>query len=181
MLKAVVIFANGFEEVEAVTPVDFLARAGIEVTSAGVGGKKITGAHGFSVNVDCEIGDVQNNIDCLVIPGGSKGALNIAASEKAIKLIRDVYNKGKLVGAICAAPAIVLPKTGIIEGKKMTCFPGLEDKLIGALFSEDRVVTDGNLVTSRAAGTAAEFSITLVELLAGKKAADTIRTGTLQK
>jgi 4-methyl-5(b-hydroxyethyl)-thiazole monophosphate biosynthesis len=166
--------------VEAITPADFLDRGGVKVILAGIGGKTIKGGHGITINADCELSAAPKEIDCLVIPGGSKGAENIAASGLAIELIKETYKKGKLVAAICAAPAVVLPKTGIIKGKKVTCFPGLEDKLEGATWLEDRVVTDGNLVTSRGAGTAAEFAIKLVELLAGKTTAEKIRTSTLQ-
>jgi protein deglycase len=181
MKQAVIILANGFEEVEAITPADFLNRGGINVILAGIGGKAIKGSHGITVIADLEIDQVPKDFDCLVVPGGSKGAENIAASKVAIELIRETYEKGRLVGAICAAPAVVLPKTGIIRGKNVTCFPGLEDKLAGAHFSEERVVTDGNLVTSRAAGTAAEFSLVLLEILSGKETSDKVRSQTLQK
>lgn len=180
MKKTLIILAEGFEEVEAITPADFLDRGGIKVTLAGLGGKSIKGGHGIVVHADCELSEAPKDFDCLVIPGGSKGAENIAASPLAIKTIREAYDNGKLVAAICAAPAVVLPKTGIIKGRRVTCFPGLEDRLEGAIKSEDRVVTDGNLVTSRAAGTAAEFSLRLVEILAGKEIAEKIRNSTLQ-
>jgi 4-methyl-5(b-hydroxyethyl)-thiazole monophosphate biosynthesis len=181
MLKAAVILANGFEEVEAITPADFLNRAGIDVVLAGIGGTVIKGAHGISINAGCEIEETPKDIDCIIVPGGSVGAENIANSKEAISLIREMFGKGKLVAAICAAPAIVLQKTGIIKGKKVTCFPGLENNFKDCTFTEERVVVDGNIVTSRAAGTAAEFALTIIEILSGKKTAEKIRTGTLQK
>ena len=181
MKKAVLLLAKGFEEVEAVTPWDFLRRAGVEVFAAGIGGRRITGSHGITLEADGLIEDFSDTPDCVVIPGGMPGASNIAGSPGAMELIRRVHEAGGLVAAVCAAPGVVLGKTGILEGRKATCYPGYEKHFPeGARFSEERVVRDGNLITSRGAGTAAEFALEIVRVLEGPEAAEKIRKGTLQ-
>jgi 4-methyl-5(b-hydroxyethyl)-thiazole monophosphate biosynthesis len=175
------LLANGFEEVEAVTPADFLRRANLDVRLLGIGGLQIEGAHGIRVAADQRIEDFNEEPEAIVLPGGMPGAENIASSEEALKLVRKTFEKGRLVAAICAAPAVALQKSGILEGKRVTCFPGFETRLRGCRFVEDRVVVDGNLVTSRGAGTAAEFAIKIVEILAGEEAAKELHERTLQK
>ncbi|MBN1695924.1 MAG: DJ-1/PfpI family protein [Spirochaetales bacterium] len=181
MAKAALLLAEGFEEVEAVTPADFLNRAGIDVLLAGIGSKTVTGSHGITIQTPYEIGELPDDLDAVIIPGGLPGAEHVAASGRAIELIRKMNEKGKYIAAICAAPAYVLEKSGVIKGKKVTCYPGCETRLSGSYFSEDRVVVDGNIITSRGPGTAAEFAIVLIEVLAGKTAAETIHRKTLQK
>jgi len=180
MVKIAVLLARGFEEVEAVTPADFLNRAGIEVLLTGVQEKNVRGSHNIAIAADYTLDELPDDLDGVVIPGGMPGAKNVASSIGAVELIRSLHKKGKLVAAICAAPAVVLEKAGVIAGKKATCFPGFEKHFTQTDFSDERVVVDGNIVTSRAPGTAAEFSLKLVEILAGKKAADKIYDGTLQ-
>jgi 4-methyl-5(b-hydroxyethyl)-thiazole monophosphate biosynthesis len=175
------LLAPGFEEVEAVTPIDFLRRAGIEVRVVGVEEALVEGSHGLVMKTDCILSDFTEDADGIVIPGGMPGAENIAASEIALELIRDLHTRRKWVAAICAAPAVVLMKAGILEGRTVTCYPGFEERFSGCTFSEERVVVDGNLVTSRGPGTAAEFSLKLIELLAGTEAAQEIHRRTLQK
>lgn len=174
------LLAQGFEEVEAVTPTDFLRRAGLDVRTVGIDGKRATGAHGITLEADVALGDLQAEPDAIVVPGGMPGAENIAASDAALGLIRSVFDKGGIVAAICAAPAVVLQKTGILRGMRVTCYPGFEDRFSGCTPVDERVVVDGNVVTSRGPGTAAEFSIKLIELLAGKQSASEIHRRTLQ-
>jgi len=181
MKRVVVLLADGFEEVEAVTPIDFLTRAGCDVTIAGVTGEMVTGAHGVTVKSDVTVSDCTRDFDAVVVPGGMPGASNIAESADAVALIREVYESGAILGAICAAPAVVLAPTGILDGKEATCYPGFESGFKTTKFSENRVVIDGRIVTSRGPGTAAEFAVTLAGMLAGPKAADELRTSTLQK
>ncbi|MBN2534970.1 MAG: DJ-1/PfpI family protein [Spirochaetales bacterium] len=180
MVKIALILAEGFEEVEAVTPADFLDRAGVKVFLTGVTGKTVKGAHGITIAADCTLEELPGDIDGVIIPGGMPGSANVASSSRAIALIKKINREGKLVAAICAAPAIVLEKAGVLEGKKATCFPGMENRLTNSTFSNERVVVDGNIITSRAPGTAAEFALTLVEILAGKEAAEKIYKDTLQ-
>ena len=166
MKKAVVLLAEGFEEVEAITPIDYLRRAGIEVTIVGVGGTAIQGGHGIVVRSDIELSKLKGEADCVVVPGGGKGAANLAASPEAVALIKERFASGALVAAICAAPAVVLHSAcGILKGRRFTGFPGTEKDVTGANFSEDRVVVDGNLITSRSAGCAGEFARAIVRSL----------------
>lgn len=178
--QAIVLFANGFEEVEGLTPVDFLRRAGIEVHMVGVPDRDVVGGHGIRVTTDYTLDELDAGVDAVILPGGMPGAANLAADEDVQRLIADQLAAGKLVGAICAAPAVVLAPQGHLQGRRFTCFPGREKDVSDGTFLEDRVVTDGNLITSRGAGTAAEFSRELIRALAGDEAAEKVHRTTLQ-
>jgi protein deglycase len=172
MKTACVLLADGFEEVEAVTPIDYLRRAGVDVKILGVTGRSVAGSHGIKMEAELGSEGFSKDFDCVVVPGGGRGADNIAASPEAVFLIKRHFAAGKLVAAICAAPAVVLHGAcGILQGRRFTCFPGLEAKVTGATFSQDRVVVDGKLVTSRAAGTSGEFAFAIVRELVGPEAA----------
>ncbi|MBB6480814.1 DJ-1 family glyoxalase III [Spirochaeta isovalerica] len=181
MKKVALFLAEGFEEVEAITPADFLRRSGVDVILAGVTGKKVTGSHGIEITCDVEVSELTGDLDGVIIPGGMPGASNIGSDMASMKIIQAALENGALVGAICAAPAVVLGLNGLIEGRHFTCYPGFETSFSGAFFSEDRVVYDGNLITSRGPGTAAEFSLALIEYLCGKESRDQIHKGTIQK
>jgi 4-methyl-5(b-hydroxyethyl)-thiazole monophosphate biosynthesis len=181
MKRAAVLLADGFEEVEALTPVDFLRRAGVEVVTVGINGRTVTGAHDIEVKADTIMAEAGTDFDAVIIPGGMPGAENISKSGKANELIKTLYSRNKLVAAICAAPAVVLAPLGLLSGKKAVCYPGWESKLGDAFYTPDRVVKDGNIITSCGPGTAAEFSMIIIEVLAGKSAADEIHKKTLQK
>ena len=180
--KAIVLLAEGFEEVEAVTPIDYLRRAGVEVTTAAISlFMTVKGARGIKVDADTELAGIDGgagNWDAVIIPGGMSGAANIAASEEAGKLIKGMAAAGKLVCAICASPAVVLSPLGLLSGKKFTCYPGMEEKVKEGEWSADRVVIDGNIITSRSAGTAGEFAVAIIKKLldeaSGKKIADSV-------
>lgn len=175
------MYAEGFEEVEAITPVDFLRRAGIDVTIAGVGADRITGGHSVTVEADARIDRLNpEDYDAVVIPGGMPGAENIAASAEAGSFIKALYAKGGLVAAICAAPAVVLEPLGILKGRKATCYPGFESRFRDASFTEERVVPDGTVLTSRGPGTAAEFALAIIRYLVDEEMAEGLRKGTLQ-
>ncbi len=178
--KAILFLAEGFEEVEAVTPIDFLRRAGIQVTTLGIGGREIRGARNIPIIADIPVEDFTGEFDAVVIPGGMPGAANIAASEEADTIIRNAYKNGKLVASICAAPAVVLYSKGILDGKSATCYPGFEKEWKNVSFSNDRVVKDGNIITSRGAGTAAEFAIAIIGYLLDEEAAQKVSQATLQ-
>lgn len=182
MVKACLLLADGFEEVEAITPIDFLRRAGIEVTVIGVSGTTVTGSRQLKVVSDAKAADIDpETYDAVIVPGGMPGAEHIHASGTANGIIRHMMQAGKLVAAICAAPAVVLEPLGILSGKRVTCYPGFEEKLGQAIFSEERVVQDDNLITSRGPGTAAEFSLAIIAYLMSREKADEIHRGTLQK
>jgi 4-methyl-5(b-hydroxyethyl)-thiazole monophosphate biosynthesis len=173
MKKACVILAEGFEEVEGLTPIDYLRRAGIEVHVLGLGGLKIQGSHAIQVTADASLDATHDDFDAVILPGGGKGAENLAASQVVTALVKRHFAAGKLVAAICAAPAVVLHGAcGILAGRRFTGYPGTEAQVSGATFVADRVVQDGNLITSRSAGCAGEFSYAIVNYLAGETAAD---------
>ncbi|PIU39866.1 MAG: DJ-1 family protein, partial [Candidatus Omnitrophica bacterium CG07_land_8_20_14_0_80_50_8] len=123
---ALIVLADGFEEIEAVTPIDVLRRAGIEVIVAGVGKREVTGAHDITVETDLMLEQYQGIPDAVVLPGGMPGAANLNQSEALKDLLQKMKRAGKIIAAICASPAVVLAPNGILEGKKATCYPGFE-------------------------------------------------------
>ncbi|MDR1173934.1 MAG: DJ-1/PfpI family protein [Treponema sp.] len=176
--KVLVLLAEGFEEVEAVTPVDYLRRAGIEVVTLSLGAsREVNGSHGIAVRADLLLGDCAPRAadwDAVLCPGGMPGAANIAARAEAGSFIREMAGEGKLIAAICAAPAVILAPLGLLAGKRYTCFPGMEKEISSTLnraaqWTEDRVVRDGNILTGRAAGTAGEFAAAIIGALLSEK------------
>ncbi len=165
--------ADGFEEVEALAPVDILRRVGCEIKTVSImPSKTVVGTHGVPVEADIMFDDTDfADADMIVFPGGLPGATNLADHAGVEKLIKKQYADGKRIAAICASPAFVLAKTGVLQGKKATCYPGLEDKLEGATAVSDEVITDGNVTTSRGPATAMAFAIELVRLMAGESKA----------
>lgn len=165
-MKILVPFAEGFEEIEAFTIVDVLRRAGIKVDMVGVTGTMITGAHGVKVMVDKKLTDVKiDEYDGIVLPGGSQGVVNLGRSASLIEMIKKLFTKEKLIAAICASP-VILAKAGLLDNKKATIYPGMESEL--PYPRGDRVVVDGNIITSQGPGTAMEFALKIVEKLLGK-------------
>ncbi|MDR2029369.1 MAG: DJ-1/PfpI family protein [Treponema sp.] len=171
MAKKVIVFlADGFEEVEAITPIDYLRRAGLEVLTVSIGGgTDVKGARGVTVRADTSLAELKSqgqagaaSWDGVLLPGGMPGASNIAASGDAGALLKDMAAAGKLVCAICASPAVVLAPLGLLRDRRFTCFPGMEERVSGAKWSEERVVIDGNIITSRAAGTAAAWAAAII-------------------
>ena len=179
MPKVVVPLAEGFEEIEAMAIIDVLRRAGIEVTVAGLHSGPIESARRVKVVPDTTIELItSDDFDMIILPGGQPGADNLKASGKVESLIRDFHSKGKLTGAICAAP-YVLAAAGILEGKKATCYPSYSGKLAGAIYQEKTVVEDGKIMTSRGPGTAVCFALAIVEKLVGKEKADAVKEAML--
>ena len=177
MKKACILLAEGFEEVEAVTPIDYLRRAGIEVRILGLGGRTIGGSHGIRIVADAAIEEsaATETYDAVIVPGGMPGAAHLAESRDVVALIRRHYAAGEIIAAICAAPAVVLHGAcGILEGKRFTGFPGTEGTVKGGLPIDENVVVDGNLITSKGAGTAGEFAVAVIKALLGEAAAETI-------
>jgi 4-methyl-5(b-hydroxyethyl)-thiazole monophosphate biosynthesis len=196
--KAIVLLADGFEDVEAVTPIDYLRRAGIEVTAASISQNLIVTSRwdGLKIIADTALSELANQSidwDAVILPGGMPGASSLAASKETTALLLEMSANGKLICAICAAPAIVLAPIGLLSGKRFTCYPGMEEKAAEAnacwaeanttacrecVWTDDRVVTDGNVITSRAAGTAGEFAAEIIAKLldeaAAKKITDTV-------
>ncbi len=161
--KVVVVLAEGFETIEALAPIDILRRANLDVCVAGLSGKTVVSAHKVSVNVDCLLSDVDYIPDALVLPGGMPGSVNLGASAALEALTCKTFSAGKIVAAICAAPAEALAKFGLLSGRMATCYPGFEDKFpADAEHVDEDVCIDGNLITGRGAGVALEFGYALV-------------------
>ncbi len=173
-----IFLANGFEEIEALAPLDFLLRVGENVKTVGVSGKFCRGSHGINVEADINPDEVQLNDELkgIILPGGMPGADNLNNSPEVQSAIDYCVENNKIIGAICAAPFILGIK-GLLNGKKATCFPGFENELIGANVVEDGVVTDGNFVTAKGAGVAWEFGAAIAELTSGKEKSDSILRG----
>jgi 4-methyl-5(b-hydroxyethyl)-thiazole monophosphate biosynthesis len=175
--------ANGFEEVEALCPLDILRRAGLEVTTVGVGSKDmISGAHGITVQAD--IPDVMYRDaapDMIILPGGMPGSTNLDESKVVDTALRVAVKKGAYLCAICAAP-MVLGKRGYLEGKRAVCYPGFEQYLAGATVPENEtVVKDGNIITAKGMGAAFEFGLELVRALKDDETAEKIKESVFAK
>ncbi|MBW8001585.1 MAG: DJ-1 family protein [Planctomycetes bacterium] len=172
---ALVAIADGIEEIEAVCIIDVLRRGGVDVTVASVGGLQIEASRGVKLVADALISDcVEKSFDLIALPGGMPGAEHLRDCPELIELLKQQNEQGKLYGAICASPAVVLLGHGLLEGKKATCHPAFAEKLGDAESAEQRVVVDGNCVTSQGPGTAIEFALVLVEKLLGKEKAESI-------
>ena len=194
-MKAAVFFADGFEDIEALSPVDYLRRAQIDVVTVGVKGTPfnntmiVTSSHKVPMIMDMSFSDFlkqykDNLPDCVVCPGGSIGAQNLSENTELLEFLEKCNDSGKLVSAICASPAVVLGKTSILNNKKWTCYPGMEDCAKSEYQDkyENKVfITDGNLVTSRGPGASEEFAMELVRILAGDEVFEKIHTGAQQR
>ncbi|MBN1763085.1 MAG: DJ-1/PfpI family protein [Methanomicrobia archaeon] len=177
MVKVILLLAPGFEEIEAMSIVDTLRRAGVEVVIAGLQEGSIEGSRGVNVIPDRSIDEIAlEEYDAVVLPGGSPGYINLGRDRRVRELVTRAFEEGRIVAAICGAPT-VLADFGILKGKKATVFPGKERELTGAEFVNERVVVDGTVVTSKGPGTALEFSVKLVELLVGKQRAQEVKAG----
>ena len=169
-----ILLANGFEEVEALTPCDMLRRAEIEVNLVSTENDIfVTGNHGISVKCDKMLDQI-SECEMVILPGGLPGVPNLMANEKVMELVSNQIAGGKRVGAICAAPWI-LGELELTEGKNVTCYPGFEEKLKGALISMEKAVTDGLITTSKAAGTAMDFAFEIIRVLKDKETSDKVK------
>ena len=172
--------ANGFEEIEALMPLDLMRRAGLEVKTVGVGSLDITGSHGITVKADMLDSDFSDNApECVILPGGMPGTTNLDASPVVHKALDLAHENNSLICAICAAP-MILGKRGILKGKNATCFPGFEKYLEGAIVG-GRAVRDGQVITGVGMGAALEFGIEIVAALKGRGAADKLFAAVLAK
>ena len=166
--------ANGFEEIEALCPLDLLRRAGLQVTTVGIGGDLIKGSHGIAVQAD--IPDTMyrdSKPEMIILPGGMPGSENLDNSRVVDAALRAAARNGAYLCAICAAP-MVLGKRGYLQGKRAVCYPGFEEYLEGAVVTDARVECDGKVITSKGMGAALEFGLALVEALRGKEKAEQI-------
>lgn len=183
-MKTIVFLAEGFEEIEALTVVDYLRRVeGMTVDTVSIGeGLQVVGAHNIEVKADKNIKELQDVTlyDAVVIPGGMPGATNLRDHADVIKIVQELNGMGKLVAAICAGP-IVLERAGIIDGKKVTSYPGFDKDLPNSIYKEEGVVIDGNTITARGPAKAVDFAIEIVKYLAGEARAEELKVNILYK
>lgn len=176
-----VLLADGFEEIEALTPVDMLRRAGLDVKTVGINGKIVAGSHKIPVICDIEPGEVNlSEVSLVIFPGGMPGSLGLDASPFTDKIIDAVQKNGGRLAAICAAP-LVLGRRGILEGKRATCYPGFEAELRGAMVTGENVVTDGNITTAKGMGVALDFAKELVRLTVGEEKTKALFDAVMEK
>lgn len=177
MKSVLVPLANGSEELEAVTVLNILRRAGIEAVSASLDGHPIRGSRGTMLIPDTSLDEAtKRDFDMVVLPGGQPGTNNLKSDARIIKLLQHMAENGRYVCAICAAPS-VLASAGLLNGKRATSYPGSLDEYTAVHKQAAAVVEDGKLITSRGPGTAMDFALTLVERLAGKARRDEVETG----
>lgn len=206
-MKFVEILAPGFEEIEAMSPVDYLRRGGVEVTVAGISScgesfsKVITGAHGIKVECDMSLEDFLSSMngelpDGIIIPGGMPGAANIGANKTVLDLILKMNEAQKFICAICAAPIVVLAQTGILAGKQFTCYPGMEQNIAKFVPDPDKIndlmegaylnleksnIRDGNIITGKGPGAAEEFSMNILKSACGVDEMMRVKTASVQR
>ena len=170
-----VFLAEGFEELEAIEPVDILLRGGVDVKTVGVTGKTVAGAHGIPFVADIEIKDAAfEGLEGIVLPGGMPGTTNLENSADVQKFIDYAYNNGLFTCAICAAPTVFGHK-GMLEGKKAICYPSLEPQLKGASVVDEQAVKDGNIITGKGPGAAKEFGFAILNALKGDAVCETVK------
>lgn len=183
MKRAYVFLADGFEEVEAIAPIDVMRRAGIDVTTVSINNDGIViGAHGVAVVADATVGEVDcENADVLVLPGGMPGASNLAACESLNNALSAHVKAGKMIAAICASPAVVLAPLGLLDGREATCYPSFEPpcEAAGAKMLNQRVVKSGNIITANGPSSALPFAFAIVSEVAGAEIADEVASGML--
>lgn len=178
MSKLAVFFADGCEEIEGLTVVDMLRRAKIEVVGVSIMKRlEIHGSHDIMFQADTVFEEANMaSYDGVILPGGGVGTANLGAHEGVLSTVQNFAKEGKLVAAICAAPS-VLGQAGVLQGRRATCHPGWEDKLLGATTLEDTVVTDDNVITSRGMGTAIDFSLAIIDKFADEEIVADVRKG----
>ena len=183
-MRVLVFLADGFEEIEALTPVDVLRRAGIETTTIAVTGgfsRYVEGSHGITVRADVVDTDFiidDKSYDMIVLPGGMPGAKNLDSSTIVDRFVRRAHERGKYLAAICAAP-MILGKRGFLNSKKAVCYPGFEEFLKGATVTDKRVERDGRIITACGMGAALEFALEIVSALEGRETAEKIASGVI--
>ncbi len=169
-----VLLGTGFEETEAVAPIDLLRRVEIPVTTVGIGGKRIVGSHGIALEADITLDALDREaLEMIVLPGGLGGVASIRGSQEALDIISQAWERGKYVAAICAGPTI-LADLGITRGRRATCYPGCEDAMGDTRMECSAAVIDGRLITGTSAGCAIPFGLALIEALKGRELANTI-------
>lgn len=179
MKKVLVIMAPGFEEIETVTVVDILRRAGGRVTVAGIVPGVIEGSRGMSMVPDASLDAINpDGFDLVVLPGGQPGTDNLGKDPRVLEILKNMDKAGKQIAAICAAPK-VLHAAGLLQNKRITSHPSIREQFPESRYCEDRVVVDGNIITSRSPGTAMEFAMKLVDILFGRERLQVVNNGVM--
>nr|WP_308535683.1 DJ-1 family glyoxalase III [uncultured Prevotella sp.] len=181
MIKVYEFLANGFEEIEALAPVDILRRGGVNVKTVSITGSEYAeSAHGVSVKADLRFENVNDfeDAELLFMPGGMPGATNLNKHKELRELLLKHHEQGKYIGAICAAP-MVLGSLGIVKGKKATCYPGFEKFLEGAEYTAELCTVDGNIITGKGPAASFAYGLTLLEKLTSKETAEEVKAGML--
>jgi len=176
-MRVLVPLAEGFEEIEAVTIIDLLRRAGIETVTASISKNPVTGSHGIPITADMlfdEFSAENGEFDAIVLPGGMPGSANLRSDHRIIALINKISSSGGLTAALCAAP-IVLSEAGILNGKKFTCYPGYEKDITEGIHIKESVIADGPVITGMGAGPAPLFALKVIEYLKDKETAQRIK------
>ncbi len=170
-----VMLGTGFEETEAIAPIDLMRRAGIPVLTVGINGKTVYGGHSIGIEADITVDQMDlTDLEMIVLPGGLGGVASIRACKQAMDAVSFAWENGKFVAAICAAPTI-LADLHITDGRSATCYPGCESAMGSANMAADKpCVTDGKLITGTSAGCAVAFGLALIAALKGQAAADTV-------
>ena len=179
-----VFLADGFEEIEALTPVDLLRRAGVDARTVSIypGRSDVTGARKITVRADMTIDEAKpQKEDIIVLPGGMPGTVNLLECDDLMKTVDDHNAEGGRIAAICAAPARILGSKGLLRGKKATCYPGMEPGMTGHIPTDKKVVVDGNIITASGVGVSVEFGLALVGALYGKKVQDDLAKKVVNK
>ncbi len=182
MNKIAIFMADGCEEIEGLTVVDNCRRVGLEIDMISItDSKSVAGAHGIVFEADMTMKDMNlADYDGVVLPGGMPGTLNLGACDSVVAAIKQCAEDGRLVAAICAAPS-VLGDNHVLEGKRATCYPGFEERLLGATCTTESVAVDGNVITSRGMGTAIEFSLAIIEYFKDNETADKLAKGIIYR
>lgn len=177
MKKVYVMLAEGFEEIEALTVVDVLRRGEVFVEMVSITeDEMVTGGHGITVKADKTFSKVEDVVDCIVLPGGLLGTMNLKEKVELMEKIKKQYEEGRYVAAICAAPALILGELGLLQGKKATCYPQMEEHMKGAIYdNQSSAVQDGTIITACSMGGAIDFSLQILEALLGEEKSTQIR------
>ena len=172
-----ILLGTGFEEIEAIAPLDLLRRAGIQAATVGINGKTVYGSHGIGIEADLTLDQMDlTTLEMIVLPGGLRGVASIRANQMALDAVRFAWENGKYTAAICAGPT-VLADMGIPDGKNATCYPGCEDQMGRANMTPNAAaVTDGKLITGTSAGCAIPFGLALIAALKGSEASKAVET-----
>ncbi len=182
MKKVIVLLADGVEEVEALTQVDYLRRAGVEVVMVSANdGLSVTGSHNIRFKAEEFIEDINvEEYDGLIVPGGLEGVENLIANETVLEAIRKMNKGGKLIAAICAGP-LVLYEAGVLEGKVYTCYPGIEKKIFKAKFIKESSITDGNIITAPGPAYSQKLAFKIVRYLLERQDVKALKNDILYK